>query len=142
MKKIILTFIGCFIALAAYSQVPYVQFQTVPQPTPNIGGSTNQPQLREPQFQTPPPQQYQVTGGYYYDNYSKSYKRIKIKVNATNSYGQTQVYVRGIYNSQTNMWFDCNTIASKVTSYNDSEEVANNFEWKTRSQLGTIYFNY
>lgn len=133
MKKLTTTLISCLLSVAAYSQIPFVTYEVVPNNGQTNSNSNNQPQSQP---------RYQTTAGYYYDNYSKKFKRIKIKINATNSYGQPQVFLRGVYNSQYNMWSDCNNKAAKIDAYFDGETIANNFEWKVQAiNLGTIYFN-
>lgn len=132
MKKIATISIGCLLSIAAYSQVPFVSYEAVPR--------TGQPKSNTYKQQSE--RDYQTTAGYYYDNYSQNFKRIKIRINSISYYGQPQVYIKGIYNSQYNMWSDCNNQASKVNIQFDGESIADNFEWKAQVlNIGTIYFN-
>lgn len=134
MKKIVTISIGCLLSITAYSQVPFVTYETVPKTGQTNPNSYNQ--KRSPQGD------YQTAAGYYYDNYSQKFKRIKIRVNSVSYYGQPQVYIKGIYNPQYNMWSDCNSQASKVSIQFDGESIVNNFEWKAQIlNIGTIYFN-
>ena len=154
MKKNVIAFIFCLVSLFSYSQVPFVSYQSVPLPEYGTSSnrSSNQYQRERPSYQQQQPifqqqqqqQQpsYQATAGYYYDEYSRSTKRVKIKINSISAYGQPQVYLRGLYNSQLNSWSDCNIQASKVNSTFDGETTANNFEWKAQvANIGVIYFN-
>lgn len=132
MKRFLITLAGALFSFIVYSQVPFVTYETVP----NNG---KQSTYRQQQQSQP---QYQTTAGYYYDNFTKDFKRIKIKINSISTYGQPQVYLKGIYNVQYNMWSDCNSQASKVNMQFDGETIANNFEWKAQVlNIGTIYFN-
>lgn len=132
MNKIAIAFICGLFSLTSYSQVPFVHYETVPN---NGNSNVYNRQQSQPH--------YQMAAGYYYDNYSQNFKRIKIKVNATSIYGQPQIYLKGIYNSQYNIWSDCDNKASKVDANLDGEVIANNFEWKVQAlNIGIIYFNY
>ena len=151
MKKNVIAFIFCSLSLFSYSQVPFVSYQSVPQPQYGTSSSrsSNQYQREQPSYQQQQPifqqqQQpsYQAAAGYYYDEYSKSVKRVKIKINSTSAYGLPQMYLRGLYDSQLNSWSDCNIQASKVSATFDGEYMANNFEWKVQvANIGVIYFN-
>ena len=133
MKKITTVFIGCLLSVAAYSQVPFVTYEAVP-----INGQSNNSYKEQPTQQ----QHYQTAAGYYYDSFAKDFKRIKIKINTSNVFGQPQVFLKGVYNAQYNMWSDYNNQASKVNFQFDGEDIANNFEWKAQiPNIGTIYFN-
>lgn len=134
MKKIATISIGCLLSVAAYSQVPFVSYEAVPRAGQTNSNSYNQQRQSQ--------RDYQTTAGYYYDNYSQKFKRIKIRVNTVSYYGQPQVYIKGVYNSLYNMWTDCNNQASKVSIQLDGESIADNFEWKAQIlNIGTIYFN-
>ena len=117
-----------FTSVFAFSQVPFVRYQSAEEVVKNR-------QEDQPVFQQ--------TAGYYFDRSSQGFKRIKIKVNATSSFGLTSVYLRACYNSDTDQWFGLNTRAVKVSPYSDGKTLANNFEWKADAPyVGTIYFNY
>lgn len=130
MKRLLTTLAGTLFSFIVYSQVPFVTYEAVP----NDRQQNTYRQQQQPQ--------YQITSGYYYDNFTKAFKRIKIKINSTSTYGQPQVYIRSVYNAQYNMWSDCNNKASKVNIQLDGETISNSFEWKTQVlNIGTIYFN-
>lgn len=131
MKKILLTIVGCTLSFIAYSQVPLSSY------TPIYGGNT--PNVNTQQR----PENFENAAGYYYDNYARRFKRIKIKVNATQSFAGVVVYLKYSYNSNYERWIpEGDAIASKVNAYIDGEELASNFEWKVNSSYGVIYFNY
>lgn len=133
MKKIAMTIFCCLLSVAAYSQIPFVTYENTPR-----NGQTNSNSYNRQQAQP----RYQIAAGYYYDSYSQNFKRIKIRINTASFYGQPQVYLKGVYNAQYNMWTDFNNQASKVDAYFDGEQIANNFEWKVQiPNIGTIYFN-
>jgi hypothetical protein len=132
MKTIIITVLCSIYSIAAYTQVPFTYY------TP-METQPNQELQQQPR--------YELLAGYYLDNVTKNFKRIKIKVNAVKTYvGKVQVYLRGIYNSNIEMWSDCNNQAAMVSAYLDGKVIADNFEWKVTALMGgspmTIYFNY
>lgn len=137
MRKTLLTLVGCLFSFIAYSQVPFVTYEAVPNPQSNIPINSNSSQVKTYEYQRDTRQQakFQIVAGYHYDNYSQNFKRIKIRVNAINVYGQPQVYLRGVYNAQYDRWSNCNQQAAKVNSTFDEEVIVNNFEWKAGGQF-------
>ncbi|NDV83539.1 hypothetical protein [Bacteroides sp. 51] len=133
MKRITILLLGTLCSILVYSQVPFSTYESVPR---NGQQTTPQYQKKEVQFQT--------TAGYYYDSYSKDFKRIRIKINpVSNGYGGAVIYLRATYNSDYDVWAECNVQASKVEKYSDGDFFANRFEWKVQDRnVGTIYFNY
>lgn len=142
MRQIILLAAALF-SFTVKAQINWVEYAPVPNPSANSSNNTL-PTTGNPFGYNQPSrgaqQDYPIVGAYYYSN--RRLKRIKIKINPSYSYGLVSVYMRGVYDSTTNMWISTNLQATKVDKAFDGEFIADNFEWKAYHQFyGNIYFN-
>ncbi len=148
MKKELITFILFLLqgtCSSVMAQVPFVHYEPVPSYQVNSEGKVV-PLETTNQFRNNNgvsiKDRFSTIGGYTIIS-SGQLKRVKIKVNPSSSLGMESIYLRAVYNSYTNMWFNCNTQATKVDAYSDTEFIVNNFEWKVESpNSGIIYFNF
>lgn len=146
MKQLITVLFICIFNMIC-AQVPFVEYQVVPNYTFNTNGqivpmSNTNPFGSTLQTKKNVNNNYTIIGAYYID-LNNRLKRIKIQVNSTSYLSIQSVFLRGVYNNDYNSWSVCNTLASKIDPYMDGEYLANNFEWKVNNATyGTIYFNY
>lgn len=128
----------------ATAQIPFVEYQAVPDYQVNSQGALVPIESSTPLFQnnrTTKQGNFATIGGYTVTQSGKM-KRVKIRVNHIILNGIEYAYLRGVQTQNPNMWSECNTPAVKVDEYSDSEFIVNNFEWKVdNAQYGTIYFN-
>lgn len=154
MKKKILSAAFCLLATTAMGQINLVSYHPVPRqmnytPLPQFGSNPFQMHISTPRVNTntqpetrKPEQSFPVIHAYYVDSRHHR-KHIKIKVNQVSICSFPAVFLRGVYEPDVNMWFDCNTMAAKVIASLDGEYMEDNFEWKAEHyKYGTIYFNY
>lgn len=127
------------------AQIPFVEYQAVPNYQVNAQGNLVPIESGTPLFQynkTNKQGAFPIIGGYTIMQNGKL-KRIKIKVNRTIVNGIEYTYLRGVQTQNPSMWNECNTQAVKIDEYTDNEIVVNNFEWKADNTIyGTIYFNF
>ena len=95
MKASLFIIAGILFSATSFSQIPYVSFKPVESNEINLEGGTSDPvqtQLQQLQNEikklkqkkeesTSQKVEFPKTIGYYYDNYSKQYKAVKIKIN-------------------------------------------------------------
>lgn len=130
MKRIFIILITCTLSAIAYSQVPLSRYHSIYE---NENSQMNSQQN----------QRYTTVAGYYYDNNTQRFKRAKIKINPTQSFTGTIIYLKATYLPEYERWMgEGDAVASKINPYIDGEDLANNFEWKVNSSRGVIYFNY
>lgn len=154
MKKKILSAAFCLLATTAMGQINLVSYHSVPRqmnytPLPQFGSNPFHMHISTPRVNTntqpetrQPEQSFPVIHAYYVDS-RHHLKHIKIKVNQVSICSFPAVFLRGVYEPDVNMWFDCNTMAAKVIASLDGEYMEDNFEWKAEHyKYGTIYFNY
>jgi hypothetical protein len=121
--KSILVVLGLSLAGTAFGQVELLEYKAV-----GVNNGAGNYQYWQPQQTQQPQPEYRIVGGYYYDRFANAYKRVKIKINSVSSYGQSQVYLRGVFNSSFNAWTNDNTAASKINAMIDGVAIANEFE--------------
>lgn len=119
---------------------PLVEYKPV-YANPPQSGEIQTPNYSVPRYSMPKPQEtFNNVAGYYIKD--GQFVRVKIKVSEVTFRGVTSLYVVGYYSRNDGSLINSQGMASRISKYGLDSEFYNDFEWKARISLGTVYFNY